>query len=51
VPKGAKICFYFQLVDDGIARGNDALTSLENRSTYTLFINELYHFEEKIQLF
>ena len=28
--------------DDGIARGNDALTLLENRSTYTLFLHELY---------
>ncbi|CAF4749093.1 unnamed protein product, partial [Rotaria sp. Silwood2] len=28
--------------DDGIARGNDTLTLLENRSTDTLFIHELY---------
>ncbi|CAF4697094.1 unnamed protein product [Rotaria socialis] len=26
-------------VDDGIARGNDALTLLENRSTYPSFIH------------
>ncbi|CAF4964560.1 unnamed protein product [Rotaria socialis] len=26
-------------LDDGIARGNDALTLLENRSTYPLFIH------------
>jgi hypothetical protein len=32
----------FILVDDGIARGNDALTLLENRSTYTFFIHELH---------
>jgi hypothetical protein len=36
------ISFSLQLVDDGIARGNDALTLLENRSTYTLFIHELH---------
>ncbi|CAF4483727.1 unnamed protein product [Rotaria sp. Silwood2] len=29
-------------IDDGIARGNDTLTLLENRSTDTLFIHELY---------
>jgi hypothetical protein len=34
--------FSLQLVDDGIARGNDALTLLENRQTYTLFIHELH---------
>ena len=31
----------FNLVDDGIARGQDALTLLENRPTYTLFLHEL----------
>lgn len=31
--------------DDGIARGNDALTLLENRSTYTLFLHELYRLQ------
>ncbi|CAF0803382.1 unnamed protein product [Rotaria sordida] len=31
--------------DDGVARGNDALTLLENRSTYTLFIYELYRLQ------
>ncbi|CAF4830451.1 unnamed protein product, partial [Rotaria socialis] len=30
---------FFKLVDDGIARGNDALTSFENRSQYPLFIH------------
>ena len=30
------------LVDDGIARGNDALTLLENRSTYHSFIDKLH---------
>ncbi|CAF5105974.1 unnamed protein product [Rotaria sp. Silwood1] len=29
-------------IDDGIARGNDAFTLLENRSTYIFFIHELY---------
>lgn len=33
--------FLFNLVDDGIARGADALTLLENRPTYTLFLQEL----------
>src|SRR5690348_5030998 len=37
-----QIFFSFHLDDDGIARSNDALTLLENRSTYTLFIHELY---------
>ncbi|CAF3331453.1 unnamed protein product [Rotaria sp. Silwood2] len=32
-------------IDDGIAHGNDALTLLENRSTYTLFIHELYRLQ------
>ncbi|CAF3493123.1 unnamed protein product, partial [Rotaria sp. Silwood2] len=32
------------LVDDGITHGNDALTLLENRSTYTLFIYRFYRF-------
>ncbi|CAF1226820.1 unnamed protein product [Adineta ricciae] len=31
--------------DDGIARGNDALTLLENRQTYTLFIHELHRIQ------
>lgn len=31
--------------DDGIARGNDALTLLENRSTYILFLHELYRLQ------
>jgi hypothetical protein len=34
--------FSLSIDDDGIARGNDALTLLENRSTYTLFIYELH---------
>ena len=36
------IKFHFSIADDGIARGNDALTLLENRQTYTLFIHELH---------
>ncbi|CAF3533360.1 unnamed protein product, partial [Rotaria socialis] len=32
-------------IDDGIARGNDALTLLENRATYTLFIHELHRLQ------
>ncbi|CAF2972595.1 unnamed protein product [Rotaria sp. Silwood2] len=31
-------------IDDGITHGNDALTLLENRSTYTLFIYRFYRF-------
>ena len=34
--------FLSSIADDGIARGNDALTLLENRQTYTLFIHELH---------
>ncbi|CAF3801218.1 unnamed protein product [Adineta steineri] len=32
-------------IDDGIARGNDALTLLENRATYTTFIQELHRLQ------
>lgn len=32
-------------IDDGIARGNDALTLLENRSTYIAFIHELHRLQ------
>jgi hypothetical protein len=30
------------VVDDGVARGTDALTILENRATYSLFVHELH---------
>ncbi|UJR34301.1 hypothetical protein I4U23_021704 [Adineta vaga] len=32
-------------IDDGIARGNDALTLLENRQTYISFIHELHRIQ------